>query len=83
MSSHYDRRPTSTATASASASFPVFGLAFVVLLVLKIAALNGASWGLNISWFWVFSPLLIGFGLVILMLVIFLLIALVLAISSK
>lgn len=54
----------STATATATTSFPVFGLAFVVLLVLKLAGMAGASWGLaNLSWWWVFSPLLIGLGI--------------------
>lgn len=53
----------SSATASASVGFPVFGLAFAVLFVLKVAGMAGASWGLaNLSWWWVVSPLLIGFG---------------------
>jgi hypothetical protein len=54
----------------------------MVLLVLKIAALNGASWGLNISWFWVFSPLIIGFALTLFILAIFFLVILVIAIFS-
>jgi hypothetical protein len=83
MSSYYDRKPTNTATASASVGFPVFAFATMVLLVLKIAALNGASWGLNISWFWVFSPLIIGFALTLFILAIFFLVILVIAIFSK
>lgn len=51
-----------SATSSVSVSF--LGLAFAVLLVLKVAGLAGASWGLaNLSWWWVFSPILIGLGL--------------------
>lgn len=64
------------ATSSASVGFPVFTLAFLVLLVLKVAGTHGASWGLaNISWFWVFSPLLLGFAWVVFWLLIFILIA--------
>lgn len=66
----------SSATASATTSFPVFGLAFAVLLVLKVAGMAGASWGLaNLSWFWVFFPLMLGFGLFFLIMLIFLVIA--------
>jgi len=63
----------SNATASASSSgIGVFGLAFAVLLIFKLAGMAGASWGLaNLSWWWVFSPLLIGFGLSIVVLIVF------------
>lgn len=65
-----------SATASASVGFPVFTLAFAVLLVLKVAGMYGASWGLaSISWFWVFSPFLFGFLWVAFWLVLFVLIA--------
>jgi hypothetical protein len=67
---------TNEATASATTSFPVFGLAFAVLLVLKLAGMAGASWGLaSLSWWWVFAPLLIGFAFWILVIFIFLVIA--------
>ena len=53
------------ATASASSGgIGLFGLTFLVFLVLKVTGL----W--DISWFVVFSPLLIGFGLSILILVV-------------
>lgn len=48
------------ATASAtSGGVGLFGLTFIVLLVLKLTGL------VHISWWWVFSPLLIGAGLVV------------------
>jgi hypothetical protein len=75
---------TNNNTANAAVSFPVFGLAFAVLLVLKIAGLAGASWGLaNLSWWWVFSPLLIGFGIFFLVLAFVLLVALIAALSGR
>lgn len=59
-----------TATATATAGFPVLGLAFAVLLVLKLAGMAGASWGLaNLSWWWVFAPLLFGWGIFLLFLI--------------
>lgn len=59
------------ATASASVGFPVFTFVFAVLLVLKVAGQAGASWGLaNLSWFWVFSPLIFGFAWVFFWLVV-------------
>lgn len=67
---------SNSASSSASISFPVFGLAFAVLLVLKVAGLAGASWGLaSLSWFWVFFPLLLGFGLFLFVIAIVLLVA--------
>lgn len=76
--------PSSTATATASAGFPIFGLAFAVLFVLKVAGLAGASWGLaNLSWWWVVSPLLIGLGFSIFIIAIFLLILLGVAILGS
>lgn len=66
-----------SANATATTSFPVLGLAFAVLLVLKLAGMAGASWGLaNLSWWWVFSPLLIGFGIFFLVLAVVLVVAL-------
>lgn len=62
----------STSSATASVSVPFLGLAFAVLLVLKVAGMAGASWGLaNLSWWWVFSPVLIGIGLTLAVLVLF------------
>jgi len=70
-------KPSSTATATASVGFPVFGAAFAVLFVLKVAGMAGASWGLaNLSWWWVVSPLLIGLGFSLFVIAIFLLILL-------
>jgi hypothetical protein len=67
-----------TATASATTGFPVLGLAFAVLFVLKVAGQAGASWGLaNLSWWIVFSPLLLGFGLSLFILLVILFIAFV------
>lgn len=71
---------SNTATSTASVGFPIFGAAFAVLLVLKVAGMAGASWGLaNLSWWWVVSPLLIGLGLSVLMIVVFLFILLLVA----
>lgn len=66
----------SSASANATSTFPIFGLAFVILLVLKVAGMAGASWGLaNLSWFWVVSPLLIGFGITVVVIAILFIIA--------
>jgi hypothetical protein len=74
----------SNASASATVSVSWLGLAFAVLLVLKIAGEAGAAWGLaNLSWWWVFSPLLIGFGLFFLVLAVILGIALVAVLLDK
>lgn len=73
-----------TATASASAGIPVFGLAFAILFILKVAGLAGASWGLaSLSWWWVFAPLLIGFGIFFLIIATVLVIGLLVAIFGK
>lgn len=73
-----------SATATASVGFPVFGLAFAVLFVLKVAGLAGASWGLaNLSWWWVFSPLLIGLALSLVVIAIFLFIVFLVAVFGK
>lgn len=67
---------TNNASASASGGIGLFGLAFIALLVFKLAGMAGASWGLaNLSWWWVFSPLLIGFGLWLLIVAIVVIIA--------
>ena len=72
---------TPQASSSSSVSVSFLGLAFAVLLVLKIAGMAGASWGLaNLSWFWVFSPILIGFGIFLLVLAVILIIAVLAAI---
>jgi len=62
---------TATATAR-SGGVGIFGLAFIALLVFKLAYLGGASWGVNIPWLVVFLPVVVGFGLTILILLIFL-----------
>lgn len=70
--------PTATASATASRGLPVFALATMVLFVLKVAGEAGATWGLaNISWWLVFTPLLIGFAIAAVILVIALIIVLV------
>lgn len=75
---------TPQATATATASFPVFGLAFVVLFILKVAGLAGASWGLaNLSWWWVISPLLIGLGLTAVVLLVVFLVIVAIAIFNR
>lgn len=75
---------TSSASANASTGCSVFGLAFAVLFVLKVAGLAGASWGLaELSWWWVFSPILIGFGIFFLVLAIVFFGALLVAIFGK
>lgn len=62
---------SSSASATSSAGIGIFGLAFLVLLVFKLAGLAGVSWGLaNLSWFWVISPLLFGVAWVIFWLVV-------------
>lgn len=63
--------PTATATTTVTKTLPVFGLAFAVLFVLKVAGLAGASWGLaSLSWFWVFFPLLLPWIIVLIFLVV-------------
>lgn len=58
-------------SSSSTGGIGALGLIFAVLFVLKVAGLNGASWGLaNLSWWWVFSPLLIGFGLFVLVMLV-------------
>lgn len=65
-------------TASVTTTFPVLGLAFAVLFVLKVAGMAGASWGLaSLSWWWVFAPLLIGFGVFVIV-ILFVIIAAIL-----
>lgn len=67
---------SSSASASASGGIGIFGLAFIALLVFKLAGMAGASWGLaNLSWWWVFAPVIIGFSLSIMTLLIFVIIA--------
>ena len=62
--------------ASSRGGVGVLGLAFIVLLVFKLAGQAGASWGLaSLSWWVVFSPLLLGFGLFIFLLVILVILA--------
>jgi hypothetical protein len=77
--------PSTRNTATASTGGVSFlGLAFAVLLTLKIAGEAGASWGLaNLSWWWVFAPVWIGFALVALILVVILVIGLLVAIFGK
>lgn len=72
-----------TATASATATFPVLTFATLVLLVLKVAAIEGASWGLDISWWLVFAPMLFGLGLFFFFIAIFILIAFIVAVFGK
>ena len=69
-----------TATASASVAFPVFTLITGVLLVLKLG--NVGSFG-ALSWWWVFAPMIAGFGIFVAVLVILLLVALLLAVFGK
>lgn len=70
--------PTANATATASRGLPVFALATMVLFILKVAGEAGASWGLaNISWWLVFAPLLLGFGIALIFLTIFLIFVLI------
>lgn len=73
----------STATASASVGLPVFTLVVAVLFVLKVAAINGASWGLDISWWLVFAPWLVGLGITITFLAVFIFIAFIVAVFGK
>lgn len=67
----------SNATATASSrGFGVFGAAFLILLVFKLAGLAGVSWGLaELSWLWVVAPLLIGFAWALFWIVVLLVIA--------
>ena len=46
-----------------------FGVIFIVLLILKLFGL------INISWWWVFSPLIIGFAIGLIFLIILILIS--------
>lgn len=46
-----------------------FGVIFIVLLILKLFGL------INISWWWVFSPLIIGFAIGIIFLIFLILIS--------
>lgn len=59
----------SNASASSGGGIGLFGLTFVVLLVLKLAGIA------ELSWFIVFLPLIIAFGLTIIIMTIFLAIA--------
>lgn len=68
-------QPQATATAS-SGGIGLFGLTFVALLVLKLTGLA------DISWLIVFLPLIIGFGLVVLFLLVGLIFALIIAIKD-
>lgn len=69
---------TNSSSASASGGIGVFGVAFIALLVFKLAGMAGASWGLaNLSWWWVFSPILIATGLTLLVLFFVLVVALI------
>lgn len=58
-----------TATASAGGGIGLFGLTFVVLLVLKLTGLA------NLSWLIVFLPLIVGFSLWLVFATVFILIA--------
>jgi uncharacterized membrane protein YbhN (UPF0104 family) len=58
-----------TASASSGGGIGLFGLTFVVLLVLKLAGIA------ELSWFIVFLPLISAFALTIILLIIFLIIA--------
>lgn len=73
----------SNSSASASAStggIGVLGLTTIVLLVFKLAGMAGASWGLaNLSWFWVFAPILFGIGMTVVFLIGFLIVAVLVA----
>lgn len=62
-------KSVATASATATSTFPVFGLVFVVLFVLKVAGLAGASWGLaNLSWWWVVLPLFVPWAILLIFL---------------
>lgn len=59
-------------SSTATGGVGIFGLLTAILLVFKLAGLAGVSWGLaNLSWFWVFAPLLAGLtiGIVALLIV--------------
>lgn len=58
-----------TSSSSTSTGIGLFGLTFLVLLVLKCIGY------FPYSWFWVFSPLLIGFSLFIFCLVLIIIVA--------
>jgi hypothetical protein len=62
-------KSVATASATATSTFPIFGLVFVVLFVLKVAGLAGASWGLaTLSWWWVVLPLFIPWAILLVIL---------------
>lgn len=68
--------PTNVSANASSGRIGLFGLITVVLLVFKLAGMAGASWGLaNLSWFWVFAPILAGIALTLVFLVIAIIIA--------
>ena len=54
--------PNNTATATASGAFPVFTLITGVLLVLKLGSVGPFG---ALSWWWVFAPMIAGFGIAI------------------
>lgn len=64
---------------TAKQSFPVFSIAFLILLVLKLLEVGVMA---TASWWWVFAPLLIPFGIFVLGLLFFLTIAVLAAIFS-
>lgn len=67
----------SSSSSSSSAGVGIFGVLTAVLLVFKLAGMAGASWGLaNLSWWVVFAPVLIGFGLTLLIIGVLVVIAL-------
>lgn len=69
---------SSSSSSSSSTGIGVLGLTFVVLLVFKLAGMAGASWGLaSLSWFWVFSPLILGFGIFFVVLAVIAIVALI------
>jgi hypothetical protein len=71
---------SNSATASASVAFPVFTLITGVLLVLKLG--NVGSFG-DLSWWWVFAPMLAGLGIAIFFILIFLIILVIVAFLDR